>query len=496
MNSSVLRKLTSGKTIGTAIALLIVGGWIVKNSRWSGPDIPQDVLEDFDKNKTELVTNNNAPAPATEKTYDASQDFDDNQADIVQSGGKAPPRPELNSEEILQKVQSVDSDPLLQDRDYYSLIFLRTQLLENDHLASADLKTLNRVFEDTRALEKIEKKGGNARESFHEKFKDHLVKLECKESKSYVDSEGFKTIGIGFNMDKPDARLVWTKAFGKDVQKGDKTQIIDQVDFDDAFYGRVSLTEEQIDQLYDAGMFGFVDVYEDDNLYDGVVPDKSKPKTEKGYDGKEVSKRYPGYYEQLKNYVRPHAMEDVPYNAQFALLSIIYQTPGTLAKNMDEVKDIVDVFCDKNASSDDIVEAGSRLASIYEETLARNDGPKSPNLKETRWIEKYHLLCGETDGAYPIKDNKLMERIEDRLHVHGNSRQHTKIIIGGHLPESFDPQDLTKLNNQGKQLTIYAPEDNVIYKMDKDKRLTQGTFEAPPSFASQKKSTTSPSSSS
>lgn len=61
---------------------------------------------------------------------------------------------------------------------------------------------------------------------------------EGKHKKVYTDSKNKRTIGIGFNMDRDEARDEWDNVFHGTVS------------FDDAREGRIKLTDEQIDALF------------------------------------------------------------------------------------------------------------------------------------------------------------------------------------------------------------------------------------------------------
>jgi len=63
-----------------------------------------------------------------------------------------------------------------------------------------------------------------------------IMQAEGVKDKVYKDTEGYKTIGIGFNMDSPNAKKVWQQAGI-------------QTNFDDAINGRVKLTEDEINSL-------------------------------------------------------------------------------------------------------------------------------------------------------------------------------------------------------------------------------------------------------
>ncbi len=72
-----------------------------------------------------------------------------------------------------------------------------------------------------------------------EKLKAQLVKHEGKESKVYVDTEGNPTIGVGFNLNRGDAKAK-IEALG--------------LDFSKVKAGTQTLTDDQIFTLLDADM--------------------------------------------------------------------------------------------------------------------------------------------------------------------------------------------------------------------------------------------------
>lgn len=67
-------------------------------------------------------------------------------------------------------------------------------------------------------------------------LRDYLAKHEGREDRVYIDTEGHPTIGIGFNLDRPDARRTLT-ALG--------------LDFEQVRAGRQTLTGSQIDRLFE-----------------------------------------------------------------------------------------------------------------------------------------------------------------------------------------------------------------------------------------------------
>lgn len=66
-----------------------------------------------------------------------------------------------------------------------------------------------------------------------------IIKAEGVRNKAYKDTLGKVTIGIGFNMDSPNARAVWQQA-------GIQTA------FDEAYKGRVKLSDDEIGRLAEA----------------------------------------------------------------------------------------------------------------------------------------------------------------------------------------------------------------------------------------------------
>lgn len=60
---------------------------------------------------------------------------------------------------------------------------------------------------------------------------------EGRHTRMYKDSRGFRTIGIGFNMQASSARTLWKRA-------GVKTS------FDSAYSGRAAITEAEVDALF------------------------------------------------------------------------------------------------------------------------------------------------------------------------------------------------------------------------------------------------------
>ena len=69
-----------------------------------------------------------------------------------------------------------------------------------------------------------------------ENIRSQIEAHEGREPSAYLDSRGFATIGVGFNLKRPDART-----------------LISQIgaDYNSIMSGRQSLTDEQIDQLLD-----------------------------------------------------------------------------------------------------------------------------------------------------------------------------------------------------------------------------------------------------
>ncbi len=71
----------------------------------------------------------------------------------------------------------------------------------------------------------------------NKEFKRRLTQFEGREDTVYDDSVGHPTIGVGFNLDRPDARQK-IEALG--------------LNYNDVRSGKVSLNDQQIDTLLDA----------------------------------------------------------------------------------------------------------------------------------------------------------------------------------------------------------------------------------------------------
>ncbi len=70
-----------------------------------------------------------------------------------------------------------------------------------------------------------------------DEIKEWIEGWEGRRSRVYADTKGHPTIGVGFNLDRPDAR-------GHIEDLG--------LDYDQVRAGLVNLSNEQIDQLFDA----------------------------------------------------------------------------------------------------------------------------------------------------------------------------------------------------------------------------------------------------
>lgn len=53
-------------------------------------------------------------------------------------------------------------------------------------------------------------------------------------------TKGFVSVGIGFNMDAPDSRLIWEDTFG------------DKLSFDDVYAGKIKMSDSQVDTLFNS----------------------------------------------------------------------------------------------------------------------------------------------------------------------------------------------------------------------------------------------------
>jgi GH24 family phage-related lysozyme (muramidase) len=62
--------------------------------------------------------------------------------------------------------------------------------------------------------------------------------VEGVRDKVYRDTRGKITIGVGFNMDRDEARMEWNEIFGRAVS------------FDDVYKGDRKLTIEEIERMY------------------------------------------------------------------------------------------------------------------------------------------------------------------------------------------------------------------------------------------------------
>ncbi|MDZ5761532.1 hypothetical protein [Lyticum sinuosum] len=101
----------------------------------------------------------------------------------------------------------------------------------------------------------------NDNRKIKEVAKDLLFKSEGKRYVSYKDNNperGRITIGIGFNMDDPGARTIWSRAFPENFDKKDNNIPDNIPDFNDAYNRLISLTEEQVFKLFECS---FEEIY-------------------------------------------------------------------------------------------------------------------------------------------------------------------------------------------------------------------------------------------
>ncbi len=71
----------------------------------------------------------------------------------------------------------------------------------------------------------------------------YIGNAEGRRAQAYKDVLGFVTVGIGFNMDRPEAHREWQAAFG---QKN--------ISFEDVYQGHRALTDTEINTLFAHGL--------------------------------------------------------------------------------------------------------------------------------------------------------------------------------------------------------------------------------------------------
>lgn len=77
-------------------------------------------------------------------------------------------------------------------------------------------------------------------EGWRKPLKDHLVQSEDVRYSSYNDSKGFRTVGVGFNLDRPGGRDDFKRALG-----------VDDAFFDSVYKGSQRLNDRQVQALLD-----------------------------------------------------------------------------------------------------------------------------------------------------------------------------------------------------------------------------------------------------
>jgi GH24 family phage-related lysozyme (muramidase) len=120
-------------------------------------------------------------------------------------------------------------------------VALRTQLQSSD-VIPADIELFNDVSTILKQSEAESLRGNSAeaKSLFLSGMMTMFNDLEGHRAKSYKDTSGLTTIGVGFNMERAGAKASWNEAFAGEA---------DCPDFNKCFSGKEKLSERQIDLL-------------------------------------------------------------------------------------------------------------------------------------------------------------------------------------------------------------------------------------------------------